>query len=227
MGNVVNKLARAATNRLRAGLIRVDGPRPVANLVLLRVAKLGHRAPEAINDEERVVAEATRPPRRARDAPLADRFDEHLASFALGPGIDSVPSQNEIVLGDARPRTNFKAAQGSASFSASVAPSFAKRANRTPGRPPSASTSRPASSASVTIMASNAAERPLIRALSRNVCPSSTACGRPGSTLAREASSTSTSRRSVASSESLPLFVVARSSTSMEVKGQPPRLRAR
>ena len=101
------------------------------------------------------------------------------------------------------------ASSKAALFSASVTPSPAKRAERTPGRPPSASTSSPESSARVTIIESEAAERPLMRALSSSVAPSSAGGGRSGSAVAREMNSTGRSLSSERSSAILPRFVVA------------------
>src|SRR5262245_8622462 len=78
--------AAARDDALERGAQRGDGARAVADAVLLVVGELGHRAAEAVHDEERIVAEPAAAPRRARHRALAAALDHDLAERALGPG---------------------------------------------------------------------------------------------------------------------------------------------
>jgi hypothetical protein len=53
-----------------------EGAGAVRELVFLGFGELGHRAVEAVDDEERIVAEAAGAARRARDLAFADALDD-------------------------------------------------------------------------------------------------------------------------------------------------------
>src|SRR6185369_7361159 len=132
-------------------------------------------------------------------------------------GLTSASTQRKRAL-RAPSSTSASSRSSAALFSASVARSWAKRAERTPGRPPKASTSSPLSSARASVRVALAIARALISALSSKVAPSSTMFGCSPSTSAAERSCTGKSASSARSSRSLPWFEVARtivSSSSM------------
>src|SRR6266511_843356 len=110
-------------------------------------------------------------------------------------------------------------------FAWSVAPGPAERAECTPGAPPSASTSRPESSATAANPDQAAYARALRRALSRKVAPvSSTSGGAAVPTSFNPTSSTGTPSRIARSSRSLPGLPVASSSRRCSMLN-PPSLR--
>ena len=135
-----------------------------------RGRQLGHGAlvagPGVVGDEGGVVAEAAAAARRIDQRPLAAALEQLLLPVLAD-------QRDHADVGEALVPASRSSASSFCRFCSSLAPSPAKRAERTPGRPPSAAASIPESSAIAARPVASCAARALPSALAAKVSPSS------------------------------------------------------